>query len=111
VVVFVLGLFCRFEKQLNDTEMENKERIISNAIEAKGLAYGFLVFNAVICPSPKKKIYINMYNRYGQLSKIDPNYRAKIQMWKKTNLFPYFSQLGFSKSELSSAWKESVFTK
>jgi SOS response regulatory protein OraA/RecX len=53
----------------------------------------------------------NTYTPAGQVTVHNSNYNKELTEWKKTKLFPFFLEHGFSKEELNEAWKESVFKK
>jgi SOS response regulatory protein OraA/RecX len=53
----------------------------------------------------------NTYTPAGQVTVPNTNYNKELTEWKKTKLFPFFLERGFSKEELNEAWKVSVFKK
>jgi SOS response regulatory protein OraA/RecX len=53
----------------------------------------------------------NTYTPVGQVTVPNPDYNKELTEWKKTKLFPFFLERGFSKEELNEAWKVSVFKK
>jgi len=94
--------------------MENHRQSILDTSSTKGLPTSFVEFSSRISPSPKKRNRTNGRNNYtpqGMMTTKNDSYKNQIQVWKKTKLFPYFLELGFSKEEISSAWKISSFMK
>jgi hypothetical protein len=92
--------------------MENHRQSILDVASTRGINSAFLEFSARIATSPKKRNRTNVYNSFtpqGAMTTKNDSYRTQIQEWKKYKLFPYFLELGFTKEEISSAWKTSLF--
>jgi len=92
--------------------MEEHRKAILDTSFTKGLSNAFVEFSSRISPSPKKRNRTNGYNSFtpqGAMTTKNDSYKSQIQEWKKTKLFPYFLELGFTKEEISSAWKISSF--
>jgi len=92
--------------------MENHRQAILESADKIGLSTAFVEFSARVSPSPKKSKRTNGRNNYtpqGMMTTKNDSYKSQIQEWKKTKLFPYFLELGFTKEEISSAWKTSSF--
>ena len=92
--------------------MENHEEKIRNSAVNRNLQTAFVEYSSRICLAPKKRIRTNGYNKFipqGHMTAKNESYKKEIQVWKKTKLFPYFLELGFTKEEISSAWKNSIF--
>jgi hypothetical protein len=92
--------------------MENHRQLILDVASAKGLNSAFVEFSSRIASSPRKRSRTNGYNSFtpqGAMTATNESYKTQIQEWKKVKLFPYFLELGFTKEEISSAWKTSLF--
>jgi hypothetical protein len=95
------------------TKTEAVTKVLTEAKEA-GLHRGMLYYGSFISPAPKRRNRTNMGNTYtpvGQVTVPNPDYNKELTEWKKTKLFPFFLERGFSKEELNEAWKVSVFKK
>jgi hypothetical protein len=86
---------------------------ISSVANEEGLAKAFIYYSSFINPSPKKYYpRKGMYSKQNaQLRSKNLNYNTQLTEWKKSKLFPFFLELGFSRTELNEAWKVSVFKK
>jgi hypothetical protein len=83
-------------------------------VNEEGLRRAMMYYSSLISPAPKRRNRTNMGNTYtpaGQVTVHNSNYNKELTEWKKTKLFPFFLEHGFSKEELNEAWKESVFKK
>lgn len=86
------------------------EKVLTEAKEVS-LERGLLYFSGFISIAPKRRIWVNVYNKYGQRSELNKSYAKELTAWKNTKLFPFFLANGWSRVELNEAWKKSVFKK
>jgi hypothetical protein len=86
---------------------EHKDEIISAFKISKNKSV--IEFSSRINKAPCKKIRINGYNNYtpqGQCYVKNQSYSKELTVWKNKKLTPYFLSIGFSKKEITEAFKE-----
>lgn len=86
------------------------DKVLNTAVE-EGLTRGILHYSSLISQAPKKRIWVNVYNKYGQKSEINKSYSKELTVWKKTKLFPFFLEHGYTKEQITEAYNKSVFKK
>ena len=94
--------------------MDSPSEKILKVVSEEGLPKALHYYSTFINSAPKKKVASNGYNTYtpkGSMMVHNPNFKSQLVVWKTTKLFPFFLELGFSKTELNEAWKVSIFKK
>ena len=89
------------------------EKVLGIAVE-EGLSRAMGYYSSLISSAPKQRISANVYNTYtpkGQGTVWNNNYRKELTVWKKTKLFPFFLQHGYTKEQITEAYNKSVFKK
>lgn len=89
------------------------EKVLNIAMEV-GLTSAMGYYSLLINPAPKPRLRTNVYNTYtpkGQGTVWNNNYRKELTVWKKTKLFPFFLQHGYTKEQITEAYNKSVFKK
>ena len=87
------------------------EKVLGIAVE-EGLPRALGYYSLLINPSPKPRLVTNGYNKYtpqGQLTVPNTNYKKELTTWKKTKLFPFFMEHGYTKEQLVDAYNKSIF--
>lgn len=86
------------------------DKVLNTAVE-EGLTRGMLYYSSLISQAPKRRIWVNVYNKYGQKSEINKSYSKELTAWKKDKLFPFFLEHGYTKEQITEAYNKSVFKK
>jgi hypothetical protein len=77
-----------------------------------GLPRAMGYYSLLIAPAPKPRLVTNGYNKYtpqGQMTVPNTNYRKELTVWKKTKLFPFFLEHGYTKEQITDAYNKSIF--
>ena len=92
-------------------DMEYRIEKVLDVVVEEGLSKAMLYYSSLISQAPKKRIWVNVYNKYGQKSEINKSYSKELTVWKKTKLFPFFLEHGYTKEQITEAYNKSVFKK
>ena len=87
------------------------EKVLGIAVE-EGLPRAMGYYSLLINPAPKPRIRTNGYNKYtpqGQMTVPNTNYRKELTVWKKTMLYPFFLEHGYTKEQITDAYNKSIF--
>ena len=87
------------------------EKVLGIAVEL-GLPRAMGYYSLLINPAPKPRIRTNGYNKYtpqGQMTVPNTNYRKELTVWKKTMLYPFFLEHGYTKEQITDAYNKSIF--
>ena len=87
------------------------EKVLGIAVEL-GLPRAMGYYSLLINPAPKPRIRTNGYNKYtpqGQMTVPNTNYRKELTVWKKTKLFPFFLEHGYTMEQIVDAYNKSIF--
>jgi hypothetical protein len=87
------------------------EKVLGIAVE-EGLPRALGYYSLLIAPSPKPNVRTNGYNKYtpqGQMTVKNTNYNKELTAWKKTKLFPFFLEHGYTKEQIVDAYNKSIF--
>ena len=87
------------------------EKVLGIAVEL-GLPRAMGYYSLLIAPAPKPRIRTNGYNKYtpqGQMMVPNTNYRKELTVWKKTILYPFFLEHGYTKEQIVDAFNKSIF--
>jgi hypothetical protein len=87
------------------------EKVLGIAVE-EGLPRAMGYYSLLISPAPKPRIRTNGYNKYtpqGSMTVPNTNYRKELTVWKKTMLFPFFLEHGYTKEQITDAYNKSIF--
>lgn len=87
------------------------EKVLGIAV-GEGLPRAIGYYSLLIDPAPKPRIRTNAYNTYtpkGQMMVPNNNYRKELTVWKKTKLFPFFLEHGYTKEQITEAYNKSIF--
>jgi len=87
------------------------EKVLGIAVE-EGLPRAMGYYSLLIDPAPKPRIRTNMGNKYtpaGQVTVPNTNYNKELTVWKKTKLFPFFLEHGYTKEQIVDAYNKSIF--
>ena len=93
----------------------NKENCINKVlgmVEELGLPRAMGYYSLLIAPAPKPRLVTNGYNKYtpqGQMTVKNTNYNKELTAWKKTKLFPFFLEHGYTKEQIVDAYNKSIF--
>ena len=92
--------------------MNNRiEKVLGIAVE-EGLPRAMGYYSLLISPAPKPRIRTNMGNKYtpaGQVTVPNTNYNKELTVWKKTKLFPFFLEHGYTTEQITDAYNKSIF--
>ena len=86
-------------------------KVLGIAVE-EGLPRAMGYYSLLIAPAPKLRLVTNGYNKYtpqGQMTVPNTNYRKELTVWKKTKLFPFFLEHGYTKEQIVDAYNKSIF--
>ena len=86
-------------------------KVLGIAVE-EGLPRAMGYYSLLIAPAPKPRLVTNGYNKYtpqGQMTAPNTNYRKELTVWKKTKLFPFFREHGYTKEQIVDAYNKSIF--
>ena len=86
-------------------------KVLSMVVEL-GLPRAMGYYSLLIAPAPKPRLVTNGYNKYtpqGQMTVPNTNYRKELTVWKKTKLFPFFLEHGYTKEQITDAYNKSIF--
>jgi len=87
------------------------EKVLGIAVE-EGLPRAMGYYSLLIDPAPKPRIRTNMGNKYtpaGQVTVPNTNYNKELTVWKKTKLFPFFLEHGYTTEQITDAYNKSIF--
>ncbi len=87
------------------------EKVLGIAVE-EGLPRALGYYSLLIAPAPKPRVGTNGYNKYtpqGQMTVKNTNYNKELTAWKKTKLFPFFLEHGYTKEQMVDAYNKSIF--
>ena len=87
------------------------EKVLGIAVE-EGLPHAMGYYSLLIAPAPKPRIRTNGYNKYtpqGQMMVPNTNYRKELTVWKKTMLYPFFLEHGYTMEQITDAYNKSIF--
>jgi hypothetical protein len=87
------------------------EKVLGIAVEL-GLPRAMGYYSLLINPAPKPRIKTNGYNKYtpqGSMTVPNTNYRKELTVWKKTKLYPFFLEHGYTKEQITDAYNKSIF--
>jgi hypothetical protein len=87
------------------------EKVLGIAVE-EGLPRAMGYYSLLIAPAPKPRIRTNGYNKYtpqGQMTVKNTNYNKELTVWKKTMLYPFFLEHGYTKEQIVDAYNKSIF--
>jgi hypothetical protein len=87
------------------------EKVLGIAVE-EGLPRALGYYSLLIAPAPKPRIRTNGYNKYtpqGQMTVKNTNYNKELTAWKRTKLFPFFLEHGYTKEQIVDAYNKSIF--
>jgi hypothetical protein len=87
------------------------EKVLGIAVE-EGLPRAMGYYSLLISPAPKPRLVTNGYNKYtpqGQMTVPNTNYRKELTVWKKTMLYPFFLEHGYTKEQIVDAYNKSIF--
>ena len=87
------------------------EKVLGIAVEL-GLPRAMGYYSLLIAPAPKPRIRTNGYNKYtpqGQMMVPNTNYRKELTVWKKSMLYPFFLEHGYSMEQITDAFNKSIF--
>ena len=87
------------------------EKVLGIAVE-EGLPRAMGYYSLLINPAPKPRLRTNGYNKYtpqGQMTVPNTNYRKELTVWKKTKLFPFFLEQGYTMEQITDAYNKSIF--
>lgn len=87
------------------------EKVLGIAVEL-GLPRAMGYYSLLISPAPKPRIKTSGYNKYtpqGQMMVPNVNYNKELTVWKKTKLFPFFLEHGYTKEQIVDAYNKSIF--
>jgi hypothetical protein len=87
------------------------EKVLGIAVEL-GLPRAMGYYSLLVAPAPKPRIKTNGYNKYtpqGSMTVPNTNYRKELTVWKKTKLFPFFLEHGYTKEQITDAYNKSIF--
>jgi len=87
------------------------EKVLGIAVE-EGLPRAMGYYSLLVDPAPKPRIRTNMGNKYtpaGQVTVPNTNYRKELTVWKKTKLYPFFLEHGYTKEQIVDAYNKSIF--
>lgn len=93
----------------------NKENCINKVLSMvveEGLPQAMGYYSLLISPAPKPRLVTNGYNKYttqGQMTVPNPNYRKELTVWRKTKLYPFFIEQGYTKEQIKEAYNKSIF--
>jgi len=91
---------------------ENCINKVLSMVEEEGLHKAMGYYSLLIAPAPKPRLRTNGYNKYtpqGQMTVPNTNYRKELTVWKKTKLFPFFLEHGYTKEQITEAYNKSIF--
>jgi hypothetical protein len=77
-----------------------------------GLPRAMGYYSLLVSPAPKPRLVTNGYNKYtpqGSMTVPNTNYRKELTVWKKTKLFPFFLEHGYTKEQIVDAYNKSIF--
>ena len=87
------------------------EKVLGIAVE-EGLPRAMGYYSLLIAPAPKPRIRTNGYNKYtpqGQMMVPNTNYNKELTVWKKTMLYPFFLEHGYTMEQITDAYNKSIF--
>jgi hypothetical protein len=87
------------------------EKVLGIAVE-EGLPRALGYYSLLIAPAPKPNVRTNGYNKYtpqGQMTVKNTSYNKELTAWKKTKLFPFFLEHGYTKEQIMDAYNKSIF--
>ena len=87
------------------------EKVLGIAVE-EGLPRALGYYSLLINPAPKPRVGTNGYNKYtpqGQMTVKNTSYNKELTAWKKTKLFPFFLEHGYTKEQIVDAYNKSIF--
>jgi len=87
------------------------EKVLGIAVE-EGLPRAMGYYSLLIAPAPKPRIKTSGYNKYtpqGQMMVPNVNYNKELTVWKKTKLYPFFLEHGYTKEQITDAYNKSIF--
>ena len=87
------------------------EKVLGIAVE-EGLPRAMGYYSLLVDPAPKPRLRTNAYNTYtpkGQGTVYNTNYNKELTVWKKTKLFPFFLEQGYTKEQITEAYNKSIF--
>ena len=87
------------------------EKVLGIAVE-EGLPRAMGYYSLLISPAPKPRIRTNGYNKYtpqGSMTVPNTDYRKELTVWKKTMLYPFFLEHGYTKEQITDAYNKSIF--
>ena len=87
------------------------EKVLGIAVEL-GLPRAMGYYSLLINPAPKPRIRTNGYNKYtpqGQMTVPNTNYRKELTVWKKTMLYPFVLEHGYTMEQITDAYNKSIF--
>jgi len=87
------------------------EKVLGIAVEL-GLPRAMGYYSLLINPAPKPRIKTNGYNKYtpqGQMTVKITNYNKELTAWKKTMLYPFFLEHGYTTEQIKDAYNKSIF--
>ena len=87
------------------------EKVLGIAVE-EGLPRAMGYYSLLIAPAPKPRIRTNGYNKYtpqGQMMVPNTNSRKELTVWKKTMLYPFFLEHGYTMEQITDAYNKSIF--
>ena len=93
-------------------DMEYRIKQVLDITVEEGLPRAMGYYSLLINPAPKPRIRTNGYNKYtpqGQMTVPNTNYRKELTVWKKTKLFPFFLEHGYTKEQITEAYNKSIF--
>ena len=86
-------------------------KVLSMVVEL-GLPRAMGYYSLLVSPAPKPRLVTNGYNKYtpqGSMTVPNTNYRKELTVWKKTKLFPFFLEHGYTKEQIVDAYNKSIF--
>jgi hypothetical protein len=87
------------------------EKVLGIAVEL-GLPRAMGYYSLLIDPAPKPRIKTSGYNKYtpqGQMMVPNVNYNKELTVWKKTRLYPFFLEHGYTTEQITDAYNKSIF--
>jgi hypothetical protein len=87
------------------------EKVLGIAVE-EGLPRALGYYSLLIAPAPKPRTRTSGYNKYtpqGQMTAVNTNYNKELTAWKKTKLYPFFLEHGYTKEQIMDAYNKSIF--